>query len=308
MPSLEDAMKNARAGSLARRPAIANVGPTTPVASPGQGGEFEGRTRLGGAMVMTIDRIIPDEDQPRKTFDDEPLGRLAENMSTWGQLVPILVRWNAEADRYVVIDGERRYRAARLAGLPTMACVVEDQTDPDVILEMQLVTNALREDVAPVEQARAWERLMKAQGLTHRELAARLGYDHTMVNKSLALLDLTPSVQELVDAGKIPASTAVAIGKRLDPADQQAVVDQVITEGLSRARAVEVADQVASKRTPSKPSAKGKAKVKTSWKFKASAGLTITAERARGVDPRALLEALEVFAAEVRAGIPEPTF
>ena len=297
MPSLDDAMKQARAGSLARRPAIANAGPTS---SATQGGEFEGRTRMGGAVFLAIDRIIRDENQPRQTFDDEKLDRLAANIKSRGQLVPILVRWNVEADRYVIIDGERRYRAARLAEVPTMACVIEDQSDPDQILELQLITNALREDVAPVEQAKAWDKLMRSQGLTQQQLADKLGYERSTISKAFDLLTLTPEIQARVDAGEIPASTASEIGKRLDPDDQGAVVDQVVTQGLSRAKAVEVADRVAQTRKSSKGQG-GKAKVKTSRVFKGQGGYRVTVERAKGIEPTAMVEALRAIVAEIEA-------
>ena len=304
MGNLADSMKAARAGSLARRPAIANSGPTS---TPTMGGEYEGKTRLGDGAILAINRIIPDPDQPRKTFPDESLDRLASSMKARGQLVPILIRWNPTADRYVVIDGERRYRAAVRAGLPTMACVIDSDLDPDTILELQLVANALREDVAPVEQAKAWERLMKSQGLTQQQLADKLGYERSSISKAFDLLNLTPEIQALVDSKQIPASTASEIGKRHDPDDQQVVVDQVMAQGLSRAKAVEVADRVARKK--SSKGAGSKSKLDTTWKFKSEGGWRLSVERAKGLEPSTLLDFLRAAVASVEAKVgaaPEP--
>lgn len=308
--SIFDGLKGNRAESLARRPAGAGAGPgersTGAAGSSMANRQYEGRRSLGNASRIKIERIVPDPDQPRKTFEPDALNRLAENMRIKGQLVPILVRWDGTADRYVVIDGERRFRAATVAKLPELAVVVEDESDPDAILEMQLITNALREGVAPVEQAKAWDRLRESQGLSFRELAAKLGYDHSSVVKAMDLLKLTPEIQAKVDAGEIAASTAGHLAK-LPAEDQGHLADRIATEGLSRSEVVEEVRRVETARPKSSP---GKAKPRgtgpkpvTARTFKGAGGLKITAERAKGIDLGALADALEAAAAMVRAEI-----
>ena len=144
----------------------------------------------------------PGPDQPRTEFDPEALERLAASLKARGQLQPIRVRWDDQADRYVVVVGERRWRAAALAGLESIACVVASgDATPEDLLEDQLVENALREDLRPIEQARAYRTLLAARGLTHRQLAERLQIGHASIARALALLDLPEPIQAEVEAG-----------------------------------------------------------------------------------------------------------
>ena len=293
MSSQTDALKAGRSDSLGRRPAIANA--ITP-GTPGGNTQYTDRRAMGNAARIKMSRIEADPTQPRKSFPEESLTRLADNMRIRGQLVPILVRWCPEVDRYRVIDGERRFRAAQLAGLLDMACVVEDEADPDTILELQLIANALREDVQPVEQAKAWERLRASQGLTLRELGAKLGYDYSTVSRGLDLLKLDPTIQARVDAGELPASTAGQIARIDDHAEQIIVADRAVAENMNRA---DVAAAVKAKTTR----AKGKAKIETSRTFKSLGGYQITVERPKGIDLTGLAEALDQFASKIKAEV-----
>src|SRR4051812_28313956 len=131
---------------------------------------LEGLARDKSAARISVDRITADPDQPRRDFDPEELERLAESMRTRGQLQPIRVRWDEGQGRYVVIMGERRWRAARMAGLAELACVVQEgELDPDDRLAVQLVENALRSDLKPIEQAHAYRALMEAKGWSTRQ-------------------------------------------------------------------------------------------------------------------------------------------
>src|SRR5262249_33555180 len=143
-------------------------------AAPAAADPFDGRRQLREACAIRIDRIVADPDQPRKEFDPEALARLAEALRSRGRLQPIRVRWDQGRGVYVVVVGERRWRAARLAGLESLVCVVADGDPSDAeILEDQLVENALRQDLKPVEQARAYRRLMERLGLTPQQLAGQ---------------------------------------------------------------------------------------------------------------------------------------
>jgi ParB family chromosome partitioning protein len=228
-PFESGSLRGNMAESLSRRPAIANG--STPTATLGQ---FQGRAKLPGACVVEVDRVIPDPDQPRKTFDPATLDQLAASLQSRGQLVPVLVRWVSETDRYVIIDGERRYRAAVQAGLTTLAAVDVTSASEDEVLEIQLVTNALREDVPPVEQARAWRRLMDARGMSQRELASKLGYDHGTVTRALGLLNLPESIQASVDAGEIRPQTGYELSRMADPVEQAKLADEAKAGRLKR--------------------------------------------------------------------------
>ncbi len=289
-----DALQAGRNESLARRPLIAN-GMTG--ASPSKG-KFLKRTGSDIGCRIGIERIVPDPDQPRKTFGTEADERLSESMRIRGQLVPILVRWVEAMDRYMVIDGGRRFDAAVKANLTELVCVVEDEANPDTILEMQLVANALREDVSPTEQARAWDRLMKSRGLEQAELAKLLGYAPGTITKKVALLRLPQEIQQAVDAGEVKAETAYFM-TQVEGTEQADMFEQAKAGTMTRDDARErVARSKVVKRGGK---SKAKPKVVTTRTFRGQGGLRLTAERAKGLDPLGLVEALRSFADEVEA-------
>ncbi len=299
-PYKSEALQGNMAESLARRPSMASAignGST----SSGQARQFEGRTKLNGACEIAIDRIIPDPAQPRTEFDPETLDRLAASLKQRGQLQPCRVRWVEELDRYMIVVGERRWRAAQQAGLASIACVVvQDGASREDILEDQIVENALRDDLKPVEMARAWRTLMDARGLTHRELADRLNVDHGTVTRALGLLNLPEPIQVSVDAGEIRAQTAYELSRVEDPVTQARLAEEARAGRLKRD---DLRDRVKASKATSKGkgSAANKAKVKTSIVLRTSVGVKITAERARGLDPAILLAAAEEWTARLRA-------
>jgi ParB family transcriptional regulator, chromosome partitioning protein len=231
-----------------------------------------------------------------KTFPEESIVQLADSLKARGQLVPTLVRWSESEDSYILVDGERRYRAAMKAGLDTMTCVVTGDASPEDLLEVQLVTNALREDVPPVEQGRAYQAIIEAKGYSHRELADRLNVSHPTITRALGLLDLPVSVQAMVDDGKLSPSTAHAIMTNVeDPADQEKVAAQAVDEKLSRARAVDVAREVAGKTAKGKgsgASSKPVAKLPTERTIRTSTGHKVTVAARKGFDGATLVPAL----------------
>lgn len=222
MAKFNEKMRAHVAGSMNDRPA-----------PPGSSGEAvfpgnrptiqrqaDGRRRLEAAGLIRVDRIIPDPDQPRTEFDPEGLELLAASLKERGQLQPIRVRWVDSADRYVVVVGERRFRAAMMAGLESVACVVADgSASAEDVLEDQLVENALRMDLKPIEQARAYRKLMEARGMTQAQLAGRLRVTQGSISKALALLALPPEIQRKVDSGEIGPSTAYELSRVTDPGE-----------------------------------------------------------------------------------------
>jgi ParB family chromosome partitioning protein len=244
-------------------------------------------TRSRDAAEIPVEKIDRDADQPREEFDPEGLAQLADSLRARGQLQPIRVRWDEGRGVYTIICGERRWRAARLAGLPTLSCIVVDKPlDAAERLAVQLVENALREDLRPIEQARAYRALMELKGWSGNQLARELSIHQASVARALALLDLPATIQEQVEQGTLSPATAYEVSKVDDAVQQQALAARIVAESLSRD---DVAHEV--RKTPRRTKAKSR-KV-TSWTRRTPTGCKVTIERGRGLDEPAIVEALE---------------
>jgi ParB family transcriptional regulator, chromosome partitioning protein len=232
-----------------------------------------GVTRSRDVSLIEVDRIIRDPAQPREEFDQEALDRLARSLLDRGQLQPIRVRWDEGQGAYVVLVGERRWRAARMAGLATLSCVVVDAPiGADEILAIQMVENALREDLKPIEQANAYRRLLDANGWSARQLAAELSIHHAQVVRAIALLDLPAEVQDRVEQGGLSPATAYEVSKLEDPAAQAELAQAAVAEKLTRSEVAEAVKAVRARRPT--PTAKpepvtldlGEVAVRITWK------------------------------------------
>ncbi len=222
----EEARAN-RLASMTRTSSTAAVDP--------EARAFEGRARLKDGATIKRDRIIPDPNQPRTEFDEEELGMLADSLKDRGQLQPIRVRWDASLDSYVIVLGERRWRAAGIAGLDVMACVVVEGTaSPEDLLEDQLVENCLRSDLRPIELAKSYDRLMKTRGLSQRALAERLRVSPGSVAKAVSLLTLPEPIQAEVDAGSIGPDTAYQLSRVADPVEQGELAERAVAGTIRR--------------------------------------------------------------------------
>ncbi|MGE3820593.1 MAG: ParB/RepB/Spo0J family partition protein [Isosphaeraceae bacterium] len=218
-------------------------------ASGASSSRLQGLIRSKDAAEIPVDRIDRDPAQPREDFDEEGLDRLAESLRTRGQLQPIRVRWDEPLARYLIVCGERRWRAAKRAGLPTLSCVIMDRpADPAELLALQLVENALREDLRPVEQARAFRALMDRHNWGGRQLAQELCLHPSAVTRALALLELPETVRDQVEQGALPASVAYEVSKLPDPTMQRELADAVVGEGLTRSEVTEAVRAVRSRR------------------------------------------------------------
>jgi len=288
MAKFNEKMRAHVAGSMNDRPAPPGSSGEAifPVNRPPTHRQFEGRRRLEPASMIRLDRIIPDPDQPRKEFDPEAIELLAASFRDRGQLQPIRVRWVESADRYMVVVGERRYRAAMRAGVDSVACIVADgSASAEDILEDQLVENALRENLRPVEQARAYRTLMSARGFTQSQLAERLRVTQGAISKALALLDLPPEIQAKVESGEIPPSTGRELANVTDPGEQAELAREA-AEG--RVRREDIQSRARTPRTPRK--AATTRAVSRSWPT--SAGPRVTVEGGEGLDASAIAAAL----------------
>ncbi|WP_422932133.1 ParB/RepB/Spo0J family partition protein [Singulisphaera sp. PoT] len=226
-----------------------------PVLSPALAPRNDGAQRSKNAFEIPIDRIERDPTQPREEFDEVALSRLAASLKERGQLQPVRVRLDQARGVYVLICGERRWRAAKLAGMPTLSCVVAEAPEsPEELLALQLIENALREDLKPIEQAKAFRTLMDRNAWSGSRLAQEIGIDQSAVSHALRLLELPAEVQSKVEEGVLPPSTAYEISKVPDPEVQRDLADQVVSRNLSRAETAEQVRRVALK---TKPQAKG---------------------------------------------------
>ena len=191
-------------------------------------------TREGDAMVpqmVAVDQIRPSHQQVRTRFDAEPLGELAESIRRHGVLQPILVR--RLADGYELIAGERRWRAARLAGLSSVPAVVRFDDGDDAQLVLGLIENLQRTDLDPIEEAGGLKRLTEEFGLTHEEVAQRVGKHRVSVSQSLRLLNGCAAIQSSVASGVISAGHARALIALESPAAQEHGLKVVIARRLS---------------------------------------------------------------------------
>lgn len=194
---------------------------------------------VGGELLSDSDRVMrlrisavePRTDQPRKHFDEDSLRQLADSISSLGVIQPILVT-ETEPDRYSIIAGERRWRAAKLAGLIEIPAIILS-SDELTTAEISLVENVQREDLNAYEEAEAYRALISRFGLTQEELSARVGKSRSYVANSLRLLDLPDSVVPFLRNGDITAGHARALLSLTDPMDIPILADRIISEGLS---------------------------------------------------------------------------
>ncbi|HIW55220.1 MAG TPA: ParB/RepB/Spo0J family partition protein [Candidatus Ruthenibacterium merdigallinarum] len=184
-----------------------------------------------GALTLRLAEVSPDKNQPRRTFDETALGELASSILEHGVLQPIVVR-PAAAGGYTIVAGERRWRAARIAGLSEIPAIVRNMTDEQA-MEIALIENLQREDLDPVEEAMGYRQLMDRCGYTQEQAAARLGRSRSAVANSLRLLHLPQKALELLRSGAISAGHAKAI-LSLEGRDAQDEAAQLIADkGLS---------------------------------------------------------------------------
>ena len=182
-------------------------------------------------VSLPISKVEPRQDQPRDHFDEERLQDLAASISRHGLIQPVIVR-KLNSVGYQIIAGERRWRAARLAGLTEIPVRVLEADDRSVS-ELALVENLQREDLNPMEEARGYQKLMQDYALTQEEAAAGVGKSRSAVANALRLLNLSTPVSKMVESGILSAGHARALLSLEDPALQKKAADQVLAKTLS---------------------------------------------------------------------------
>ena len=185
----------------------------------------------GGSVSLPIAQVEPGLKQPRKRFDPETLADLAESIRTHGIIQPLTVR-RLSSGYYQIIAGERRWRAAKLAGLSEVPAVIIEADDRRV-MELGLIENLQREDLNPMEEALGYQALVQDYGLTQEEAAQRVGKSRPAVANALRLLALPDAIQALLEEGKLSAGHGRAILSVPDSALQKKLAQKVVQEGLS---------------------------------------------------------------------------
>ena len=181
-------------------------------------------------MELSLDKLRVNPYQPRKSFDEEALKELADSIKEHGVFQPIIVKKSIKD--YEIVAGERRYRAAKMAGLTTIPAIVRDFTDQQM-MEIAVLENLQRENLNAIEEATAYENLMKHLNLTQEEVAKRVGKSRSYVTNMLGLLTLPNSVKDLVKEGKISSSHARTLSKLEDQSKIEELANQIINEGLN---------------------------------------------------------------------------
>lgn len=186
-----------------------------------------------GVTFLSVGKLIPNPKQPRQDFSESELSELADSIRTLGVLQPILVRPStANSGSFEIVAGERRWRASQRAGLLEVPVIVKDLTDKET-LEISIVENVQRENLNPVEQAIAYQRLLQEFNLGQQEVAERVGKDRASVANFLRLLKLPAEVLELVRKGELSTGHAKAILSVKEPTAQTSLARKVLKEDLS---------------------------------------------------------------------------
>jgi ParB family chromosome partitioning protein len=191
----------------------------------------EGTNRSHGIRNVPVDRIDPNPEQPRMTFDETSLKELAASVTEHGVLQPVLVRPAAEG-RYQLIAGERRWRASKIAGLRVIPALIEE-IDDDTALEISIIENLQREDLPPLDEALMYERMTSEHGYSLRKLAQKLGKDKGYIENRLRLADAPPEIKQLVSLRKDTLSHAYELMKVEDPRKRRRLAEQVAKGELS---------------------------------------------------------------------------
>ncbi len=185
----------------------------------------------GGFQLIPLDQIVPNQDQPRREFSPEGIEELAASIKEKGILQPVIVKKIGDA-KYMLICGERRFRAAVLCGLTEVPAVIKDAA-PDDFLEWALIENIQREDLNPLEEAEAYRRLAEERMLSQDEIAKRVGKDRSTVANMIRLVRLPEQVRSLLMTGRITAGHARALLGLLTPEHQRQMAKRIIEENLS---------------------------------------------------------------------------
>jgi len=209
---------------------------------------------------LSLSDIITNPDQPRKIFSEDSLQELSESIRSKGVIQPIIVE--KRNSHYIIVAGERRFRASKLAGKKNIPAIIRDFSEEEK-LEIALIENIQREDLSPIEEAMAYKHIMDAMSFNQQELANKVGKKRSTVANSLRLLNLPQDAQDSVSSGSISSGHARAILAVVNPADQKILLSRIKSEGLSVREAEKMVEDLnkgkrLQEKEPKKPSLKNK--------------------------------------------------
>ncbi len=191
----------------------------------------DGRAAQSGVIELSVDMIAANPFQPRTRFDEASLRELSDSIRATGIIQPLLVRRVGAGD-YQLVAGERRLRAAQLTGLGKVPVIVKE-FDDRAMMELALIENIQREDLNPIDEAKAYQALIEKIGLTHEQLSARVGKQRTTISNAIRLLGLTPEVIDMVSRGTLSSGHARALLSLENRGDQLAAARYVSSKGFS---------------------------------------------------------------------------
>lgn len=181
-------------------------------------------------IIIKLSKIEPNREQPRKDFNEEQLNELADSIRRYGVLQPLLVQ--KKEDYYEIVAGERRWRAAKIAGLKEVPVVIREYNQQQAV-EIALIENVQREDLNPIEEAAAYQRLMQEFHLKQEEIAERVSKNRSTITNSIRLLNLVPEVQKMLIENAITSGHARALLAVEDPDAQKKLAQRIVQEKLS---------------------------------------------------------------------------
>lgn len=218
--------------------------------TPDKSSEAKKEEEKAGVQTMKINEVEPNRDQPRKNFDEDALLELSDSIKQFGVLQPLLVR--KRKDYYEIIAGERRWRAAKIAGVKEVPVIVKEYTDQE-ILEIGLIENIQRENLNPIEEAIAFKRLLEEFNLKQDEVAERVSKSRTAVTNSMRLLKLSDKVQQMIIDDMISTGHARALLAIDDPELQYTLANKIFDEKLSVRETEKLVKEI---KNPKKPKEK----------------------------------------------------
>ena len=202
---------------------------------------------------LKINDVSPNQGQPRKTFDEAALNELADSIKENGVIQPIIVQRKGKS--YTIVAGERRWRAARIAGLKLIPAIVRDLTDKQV-MEQALIENLQREDLNPLEEAEAMQSLIKTHHMTQEQLSKKLGKPRATIANAIRILNLDESLHEFLVRGDLSAGHAKVLLSLKDKEDQRKAADVIIARDMSVRQAEEYVRKYTDAQNNPKPAAK----------------------------------------------------
>ncbi len=242
--------------AVKKKVSSAAAGSITEAVAAGNGDESDSDVSRETSTIR-ISMIEPNPDQPRKTFEEESLSELAESIKEHGVLQPIIVKQNGSM--YSIIVGERRWRAARMAGLKEIPAIVREFNERESA-EIALIENIQRENLSSVEEAKAFRSLIDDYGLTQEELAKRVSKNRTTITNSLRLLQLDDGILEMIETGALSAGHARALLSINGKKAQEKAAQEIVNDGLSVRDAEKLAKKYNSGADKKKTAKKGEEK------------------------------------------------